>query len=89
VRDRTGVHIGEAFMFARPAMDRARGIVRSVRLRARAIQAVFSYFHRDAANIRNVREWGGGALMNRCYPIQIGPVFIRTGAGARGGAAGA
>ena len=34
--------------------------------------AAFSYFNRDANNIRNVPDWGGGALMDiGCYPIQI------------------
>src|SRR5262249_23131042 len=32
----------------------------------------FSYFNRDPANIRNVVEKGGGALMDiGCYPIQV------------------
>ena len=30
----------------------------------------FSYFNRDATNIRNIPEYGGGALMDiGCYPI--------------------
>jgi predicted dehydrogenase len=73
-RNRTGVKIGEAFMVrTHPQWIRAREIVRSGEIGdLRAIQAVFSYFNRDAANVRNVREWGGGALMDiGCYPIQI------------------
>jgi predicted dehydrogenase len=73
-RNRTGVKIGEAFMVrTHPQWIRAREIVRSGEIGAlRAIQAVFGYFNRDAANVRNVREWGGGALMDiGCYPIQI------------------
>jgi predicted dehydrogenase len=73
-RDRTGVKIGEAFMVrTHPQWIRAREIVRSGEIgELRAIQAVFSYYNRDAANVRNVREWGGGALMDiGCYPIQI------------------
>jgi predicted dehydrogenase len=37
-----------------------------------AVVGAFSYSNRDPQNIRNVREWGGGALMDiGCYPIQI------------------
>jgi predicted dehydrogenase len=73
-RDRTGVKIGEAFMVrTHPQWIRARELVRSKEIGdLRAIQVAFSYFNRDAANIRNVREWGGGALMDiGCYAIQI------------------
>src|SRR5260370_13998631 len=73
-RDRTGVKIGEAFMVrTHPQWLRAREIVRSGLLGdLRALLAAFSYFNRDAANIRNVPDWGGGALMDiGCYPIQI------------------
>ena len=73
-RNRTGVKIGEAFMVrTHPQWIRAREILRSGEIGTlRAIQTVFSYFNRDPANVRNVREWGGGALMDiGCYPIQI------------------
>jgi len=73
-RNRTGVKIGEAFMVrTHPQWIRTREIVRSGEIGdLRAMQAVFSYFNRDPANVRNVREWGGGALMDiGCYPIQI------------------
>ena len=73
-RDRTGVKIGEAFMVrTHPQWLRAREIVRSGEIgELRAVVAMFSYFNRDTANIRNVPEWGGGALMDiGCYPIQI------------------
>jgi predicted dehydrogenase len=71
-RDRTGVKVGEAFMVrTHPQWIRTREIVRLGEIgELRAIQAAFSYFNRDAANVRNVREWGGGALMDiGCYPI--------------------
>jgi predicted dehydrogenase len=72
--DRTGVKIGEAFMVrTHPQWIRAREIVRSGEIgELRAIQAAFSYYNRDPANIRNVPECGGGALMDiGCYPVQI------------------
>jgi predicted dehydrogenase len=74
VRDRTGVKIGEAFMVrTHPQWVRARDLVRSGELgRIRTILSAFSYFNRDPSNVRNVLDWGGGALMDiGCYPIQI------------------
>ena len=71
-RDRAGVKIGEAFMVrTHPQWLRTREVVRSGRIGAlRSIVGVFSYFNRDAANIRNILEAGGGALMDiGCYPI--------------------
>ena len=73
-RDRTSVKIGEAFMArTHPQWLRAREIVRSGQIGDfRVMQCAFSYFNRDPGNIRNVEEWGGGALMDiGCYPIQI------------------
>ena len=38
----------------------------------RAIAGCFSYNNRDPKNIRNVEEWGGGALMDiGCYLVYI------------------
>src|SRR4051794_32765746 len=74
VRDRTGVKIGEAFMVrTHPQWIRIRELVRSGRIgELKAITGAFSYFNRDPKNIRNIPEWGGGALMDiGCYPIQI------------------
>src|SRR5205814_1398220 len=73
-RDRTGVKLGEAFMVrTHPQWLRAREIVRSGEIGdVRAVMAAFSFFNRDAKNIRNVPEWGGGALMDiGCYAIQF------------------
>ncbi|MDQ2947021.1 MAG: Gfo/Idh/MocA family oxidoreductase [Acidobacteriota bacterium] len=73
-RDKTGVKIGEAFMVrTHPQWLRAREIVRSGEIgELRAIASVFSYFNRDANNIRNIPEFGGGGVMDiGCYPITM------------------
>jgi predicted dehydrogenase len=72
VRDRVGVKVGEAFMVkTHPQWLRTRELVRSGRIgELKAIMGAFSYFNRDAANVRNVVEWGGGGIMDiGCYPI--------------------
>ncbi len=71
-RDRARVKIGEAFMVrTHPQWLRTRELIRSGRIGLlRSIVGVFSYFNRDATNIRNISEAGGGALMDiGCYPI--------------------
>ena len=73
VRERTGVVIGEAFMIrSHPQWLRARAVIDSGRIGPlRAVNAVFSYFNADPANIRNRPETGGGALYDiGCYCIQ-------------------
>jgi predicted dehydrogenase len=71
-RNRTGVKMGEAFMVrTHPQWLRTRELVRTGRIgELRAIAGVFSYFNRDAANVRHVAEWGGGGMLDiGCYPI--------------------
>src|ERR1700730_18927014 len=71
-RNRTGVKIGEAFMVrTHPQWLRARELAHSGEIGdLRAVMTAFSYSNRDPKNIRNVEEWGGGALMDiGCYPI--------------------
>src|ERR1700737_3741105 len=71
-RDRTKVKIGEAFMVrTHPQWLRARELVVSGRIgQLRAAMGFFSYFNNDPSNIRNIPEYGGGALMDiGCYPI--------------------
>lgn len=73
-RDRAGVKIQEAFMVrTHPQWLGTREVVRSGRIgELRSISCVFSYFNRDAANIRNQAGMGGGALMDiGCYPINL------------------
>jgi predicted dehydrogenase len=72
VRNRTGVKIGEAFMVhLHPQWLRALEIIRSGEIgNLRAMNFVFSYNNRDAQNIRNKADMGGGAIMDiGCYPI--------------------
>ena len=72
VRDRTGVIIEEAFMVrTHPQWLRAGAIVRSGRLGPlRSITGTFSYFNDDPSNVRNVRTYGGGALLDiGCYLV--------------------
>ena len=64
--------MGEAFMVrTHPQWLRARELVESGRIGPlRSIVGFFSYFNVDPANIRNIPECGGGALMDvGCYPI--------------------
>lgn len=71
-RDRTGVKIGEAFMVrVHPQWLRSLEIARSGEIgQLRAINGHFSYNNQKADNIRNIAEFGGGALMDiGCYPI--------------------
>jgi predicted dehydrogenase len=72
VRDRTGVHIQEAFMVrVNPQWIRTVEEVKKGRIgELRAVTGVFSYFNDDLANIRNRAEYGGGGLMDiGCYLI--------------------
>ncbi len=72
VRDRTGLCAGEAFMVrTHPQWLRVKELVDSGAIGAlRQVQAWFSYFNRDPANVRNVAAYGGGGLMDiGCYPI--------------------
>ncbi|MCU1234537.1 MAG: oxidoreductase domain protein [Candidatus Solibacter sp.] len=73
VRDRTGVVIGEAFMVqSHPQWVRIIELVRAGRIgELRSAVGTFSYFKLEAENIRNIREFGGGGLMDiGCYPIK-------------------
>jgi predicted dehydrogenase len=73
VRDRTGVVIGEAFMVqTHPQWIRMAELVRQGRIGdLRSAVGTFGYFNVDPDNVRNIREYGGGALMDiGCYPIK-------------------
>ncbi len=71
-RDRTGVKMGEAFMVrTHPQWLRTRELIASDRIgELRSVVGFFSYFNRNATNIRNIPHYGGGALMDiGCYPV--------------------
>jgi predicted dehydrogenase len=77
IRARTRVKIGEAFMIrSYTQWLRVAELIRDGRIGTlRAVNAHFSYFNADAANIRNQVESGGGALYDiGCYCIQAARV---------------
>ncbi|WP_437497344.1 Gfo/Idh/MocA family protein [Sorangium sp. So ce1099] len=72
VQHETGKRIAEAFMIRyHPQWQQARDWVQSGRIgRLVSVQTAFSYFNRDAADIRNRKEVGGGALYDiGCYAV--------------------
>ena len=72
-RDRTGVTIGEAFMVqVHPQWVRTTELVRAGRIgQLRSAMGSFGYFKLDPDNVRNIREYGGGGIMDiGCYPIK-------------------
>ncbi len=73
-RDRTGVTMGEAFMVnTHPQWVRVVEMVRGGDIGPlRAAVCSYGYFKLDRGNIRNIREYGGGGLMDvGCYPIHV------------------
>jgi predicted dehydrogenase len=69
-----GVHLMEAFMYRQhPSWATLRRLVEEGRLgRVRAVDAWFSYHNDDPANIRNIRDYGGGALYDiGCYTVNL------------------
>ena len=68
------VRLMEAFMYRlHPTWVAVRELVASERIgRLQAVQSWFSYFNDDATNIRNIRDFGGGALMDiGCYSVNL------------------
>ncbi len=63
-RDANNVLVSEAFMvFYHPQWAKVRELIRDGAIgRLRHVQGSFTYFNRDASNMRNVPELGGGAL---------------------------
>jgi predicted dehydrogenase len=63
-RDRNGVVVSEAFMVTySPVWLKVRELLKDGAIgELKHVQGAFSYFNRDAANMRNIPELGGGAL---------------------------
>jgi predicted dehydrogenase len=73
-RDQYGVKVGEAFAaYTHPQWQRVHELVRSREIwELRSIIASFGFMLQDAGNVRNVLEYGGGAIMDiGCYPIKL------------------
>jgi predicted dehydrogenase len=69
-----GVKLMEAFMYRfHPTWVAVQEIVASGRIgELRAVQSWFSFFNDDPRNIRNIREFGGGALLDiGCYSVNL------------------
>ena len=67
-------HLMEAFMYRHhPSWVAALDLVADGRIGTlTAVQSWFSYFNDDPANIRNVRDYGGGALFDiGCYSVNL------------------
>jgi len=72
VRDETGVKIEEAFMvLTNPQWIKTLALIKEGRIGdVRVVEGHFSYNNQDPNNIRNIRETGGGGLMDiGCYMI--------------------
>jgi predicted dehydrogenase len=73
-RDKAGVLMGEAFMVrTHPQWLAVRELIAEGRIGdLRLVTCTFSYFKRDADNIRNREEYGGGGLMDiGCYAVNL------------------
>ena len=74
VAHESGRHLMEAFMYRHhPSWVAALDLVADGRIGTlTAVQSWFSYFNDDPANIRNVRDYGGGALFDiGCYSVNL------------------
>jgi len=76
-----GVRLMEAFMYRlHPSWAAVRELVASGRIgRLMAVQSWFSYFNDDATNIRNIPEFGGGALFDiGCYNVNLSRMLFEA-----------
>jgi len=76
-----GVLLMEAFMYRlHPSWVAVRELVDAGRIgRLQTVQSWFSYYNDDPRNIRNIRDAGGGALMDiGCYSINLSRMLFRA-----------
>jgi predicted dehydrogenase len=76
-----GVLLMEAFMYRlHPSWVAVRELVDAGRIgRLQTVQSWFSYYNDDATNIRNMRDAGGGALMDiGCYSINLSRMLFKA-----------
>jgi predicted dehydrogenase len=76
---RAGVRLAEAFMYRlHPTWTTVRQLVAEGRIgKLMAVQSWFGYFNDDPANIRNIRDVGGGALYDvGCYCVNLSRVLF-------------
>jgi predicted dehydrogenase len=76
-----GVRLMEAFMYRlHPSWIAVRELVTSGRIGTlMAVDSWFSYFNDDASNIRNIREYGGGALFDiGCYSVNLSRMLFEA-----------
>lgn len=74
-----GVILREAFMYQfHPTWQRVRELLAAERIgEVLAVDSWFSYFNDDPTNIRNILEYGGGALMDiGCYSIHVSRMIL-------------
>jgi predicted dehydrogenase len=80
VAHETGRHLMEAFMYRHhPTWLAAMDAIEGGRIGTlTAVQSWFSYFNDDPANIRNIVEYGGGALFDiGCYSVNLSRMVFR------------
>jgi predicted dehydrogenase len=81
VRDETGVKIGEAFMVRTSSQwITTLNLIKEGRIgQVRSVSGYFSYNNQDPKNIRNIREVGGGGLMDiGCYLIYFSRLIFEV-----------
>jgi predicted dehydrogenase len=74
-----GVLLMEAFMYRlHPMWVETMSLIESGGIGdVRAVQCVFSYFNDDPSNIRNIPEYGGGALYDiGCYAVNMSRMVL-------------
>ena len=81
VRERTGVKIEEAFMVrTNPQWVATLDLIKEGRIgQVRSVLGYFSYNNQDPRNIRNIRDTGGGGLMDiGCYLVYFSRLIFAS-----------